>query len=100
MAANSWKVGDTLCITGSGTGRKEHEFVTIAGINGTSITLSETLSYLHYGAASALDTNLRTVDMRSSVAHITRNIRFTCNEVDNWGGRILVTKFFDYANFI
>jgi hypothetical protein len=38
--------------------------------------------------------------MRATVAHLTRNIRIVCQEVDNWGGRVLVTKFFDFANLI
>jgi len=36
--------------------------------------------------------------MRTPVGHLTRKIRFICDEVDNWGGRILVTKFYDFAN--
>jgi len=38
--------------------------------------------------------------MRAPIAHLSRNIRIVCQEVDNWGGRVLVTKFYDYNNNI
>lgn len=98
-SAAGWKVGDLLCVGGSESGYSEHEFVTITAISGESVTLGETLAFLHYGAAAPTHTNKGIIDMRANVAHLTRNIRFTCEEVDNWGGRVLVTKFFDYANF-
>lgn len=74
--------------------------MTIVSINGTTIGLSDNLAYLHYGAPQKSFVRLGEIDMRAPVGHITRNIRFTCDEVDNWGGRVLITKFFDYANFL
>jgi hypothetical protein len=36
--------------------------------------------------------------MRAAVGHLSRNIRFKAEEKDNWGGRLLVTKFTDFVN--
>ena len=98
-----WKVGDSLMITSSrphkaqgasGTAAKgnnggagTYEYHTIANIsddahsNGTLVTLVEPLSQSHIGEKYNLTTaqrghaNISVVDMRSAVAHITRNVR-------------------------
>jgi hypothetical protein len=51
------------------------------------------LKFFHYGKASANITEKGTIDMRAAVGHLSRNIKFIAEEVDNWGGRILVTSF-------
>jgi len=52
LAASDWAVGDQLVISPSEFGIAESEYVKIAAISGTTITLEQNLSYFHYGSAS------------------------------------------------
>ena len=98
-----WKVGDSIMITSSrphkaqsasGTSAKgnnggagTYEYHTIANLsgdarsNGTRVTLFEPLSQSHIGekynltVAQQGHANISVVDMRSAVAHLTRNVR-------------------------
>ena len=93
--AVDWKVDDQLIIAPSYSGRKEDEKVTITAISGTTITFTPALQYEHYGAAgTTLSNNYGTLDARSAVGHITRNIKISAGaDPNNWGCRVLVYSY-------
>ena len=90
--ANDWMVGDKLVIAPSYSGRTEDEEVTITAISGTTIDFTPALSYEHYGAAgTTLSNQFGTLDARSAVGHLNRNIKITSGADSNgWGCRVLV----------
>lgn len=83
-----WEVGDTLVLTGTRySGWKwdndilavryhgtEDEVVTIAAINGTTVSLDETLEFDHLAPRP---------DLKASVANFSRNVRFSTANGDS-----------------
>lgn len=95
-SSNGWKIGDQLVISPSFTTASQHEKVTITGINGTTITFTPALAYLHYGASSATITNsIGTLDTRAGVGHLSRNIKIVSGNDAGWGFHLLAYGFID-----
>ena len=95
LQADDWKVGDSIVIAPSYAGMTEFEEVTITAISGTTISFSEPLVFEHYGAPGTTLTNsVGTLDARSAVGHLTRNIKISAGpDANNWGCRVLVYGF-------
>lgn len=78
-----WQVGEQIVVTSSdfyqnsnGLDRQTEERV-VAGISGTTVTLNQPLSYMHYGQAQQFaDANNqpRTLESRAEVIRLNRNI--------------------------
>ena len=90
-----WAVNDELGIAPSGRNYEERDFAVIQSINGNNVTLQEPLQYTHYGAASINSGESSTIDIRTEVVHLTRNIKVQGSNVDRWGGHIVTAHNLD-----
>ncbi|WP_254763420.1 G8 domain-containing protein [Natrinema marinum] len=61
-----WRSGDTLVVAGVNPDRNEDERVTVAGVDGTTVELEDSLEYDHVPPRT---------DLRTYVAHLERPIR-------------------------
>lgn len=94
--ASGWKAGNQLVIGASYAGTDECENATITSINGNTITFTPPLVYEHYGDTSTTISNsVGTLDARSAVGLLSRNIRITKGpDTNGWGCRVLVYSFY------
>jgi hypothetical protein len=94
--ATGWAVGDTLVLGPSFSTYSEFESVTITGINSTTILFSPALSYTHYGDSKiTISVDAGTLDARTCVGHINRNIKFISGADSNYGYTVMVYGYFD-----
>ena len=85
-SATGWKVGDELGISPSFTATNEYEKVTITAINGLNITFTPALKYAHFGDTNpTIVKTYGTLDMRTGVAHLSRNIKIVAGNDTTWG---------------
>ena len=59
------------------------------------VTLDAPLLYYHWGAGESTAGEYNGVDMRGEVILLTRNIKIQGEDVDGWGGQILVSDYFE-----
>lgn len=92
-------VGDRIHITATEFDFNHGEIHEIASIDDENLTveLTEEIEFLHYGSDTVLETRIRDVDMRAVVSRVTRDITIQKDEED-WGCRVLTTKFDSYPN--
>jgi len=55
------------------------------------ITLQSNLDYYHWGQAESTGANFDGVDMRGEVLLMTRNVKIDAEDIESWGGQIVVT---------
>ena len=84
-----WEVGDELGIAPSGRDYTQRDFAVISNIIGKNITLTDSLSYKHYGSANQADADSGTIDVRAEVLHLTRNIKVQGTNEDKWGAHVV-----------
>jgi len=97
-AKRGWSVGDQLAISPSYKNRKEYEIVTIASISGNDITLSENLTFNHYGSTNTTSvisniSSIPSLDTRARVTHMTRNVKITAGPDTDWGFSLVVYSY-------
>lgn len=81
-----WNVGDEIGIASSFNNAKQFEKVTITGINLTTVTFTPALQFSHYGAVNpTIVKSYGTLDMRTAVGHLTRNIKIVAGNDTTWG---------------
>ncbi|KAM3144741.1 hypothetical protein pb186bvf_003050 [Paramecium bursaria] len=92
-----WNVGDQIVISPSGSDPIQYETRLITSILDNTIKLNAPLLYDHFGAPTETIINsIGVLDMRSSVGHLTRNIKIQAGpDSTNLGFRILVYQFDD-----
>lgn len=73
--STGWAVGSDIVITSTGSSYYEQEYKKITGISGNTITLDSALAYDHYGDTSRITGINGDLDMRATVALMTRNIQ-------------------------
>jgi hypothetical protein len=84
--STGWKVGDEIGIAPSFMAPKEFEKVTITGINRSTISFTPALQYSHFGDVNpTIVKPYGTLDMRTAVGHLTRNIKIVAGSNDTWG---------------
>lgn len=85
-----------MVIGASYAGTDECENVTITSINGNTITFTPPLVYEHYGdTTTTISNSVATLDTRSAVGLLSRNIRITKGpDANGWGCRVLVYSFY------
>lgn len=79
----------------------EYERVTITAISSTSklVTFTPALAYTHYGADSVTISNsIGELDTRSTVGHVTRNIKVVSGADSGWGYTLVVYQMWDNLN--
>lgn len=96
-STSDWAVGDTLAISPSFSNYKQYEKVTIQGFNSDgSVLLSAPLQYTHYGSPYlTINNTFGTLDTRTRVAHLNRNIQIVPGPDVNWGFTVIVYGFMD-----
>lgn len=72
---SGWALGDTIVLAPSFNNGYQYEEAIIEDINMNTITLRTTLNYTHYGEAAKSTTSIGDLDMRTTVGHLSRNIR-------------------------
>lgn len=93
-----WKVGDEIVIAPSEFSPHEFEARTIKQINNGIITFDQPLEFYHFGANDITKTTpYGSIDMRTEVGLLTRNIIIEGTDIDNWGGRIYVGEIYNTA---
>jgi hypothetical protein len=92
-----WAVGDQLVLSSSFSSRTEHERVTIQSLNAEgSVTLTANLQFTHYGASSiTINNTFGTLDTRTRVGHLSRNIKIVAGPDAGWGFSLLVYGYLD-----
>lgn len=75
----------------------EYEKVTISAINtDESLTLTSPLQFTHYGASSlTINNQLGTLDARTRVGHVNRNIKILPGPDAGWGFSVIVYGYKD-----
>ena len=68
--------------------------MTIAEVIGSKLVLTEPLLYYHFGGGDT-SSMYNGVDTRGEVYLLTRNIKIRGEDLDNWGGQVLVTDMFE-----
>ncbi|MEO7987772.1 MAG: G8 domain-containing protein [Gemmatimonadales bacterium] len=68
----NWRVGDRLVVASTDFDPTRAEVVTIQGIGGTGVSLTQPLLYSHYGQVQTYEG--KTVDERAEVGLLTRNV--------------------------
>jgi hypothetical protein len=96
-SSTDWNVGDTLVLSPSNSIYSEFEKVTIQSINADgSFTLTTPLAYNHYGSSSlTINNNYGTLDARTQVGHVNRNIQIVPGPEAGWGFTVYVYGFLD-----
>jgi hypothetical protein len=96
-SSTGWTVGDQLVLTPSFSKATEHETAIIQSINSDgTITLTSALQYTHYGAGSVtISNNYGTLDTRTRVGHLSRNIKILPGPDAGWGFTVIIYGFMD-----
>ncbi|MEL6802336.1 MAG: G8 domain-containing protein, partial [Bacteroidota bacterium] len=91
----TWKPGDRVVLGSSSTEFDEFEMVTVSENDFKGkITLTSGLKYFHFGSTQPFTTSRGVIDMRSTVASFTRNVKIVSKDLDtstNYGG-VLISK--------
>jgi hypothetical protein len=71
--------------------------VTITGVNfNGSISLAAPLAHTHYGSSSlTINNNYGTLDTRTQVGHVSRNIQIVPGPDSAWGFTVIVYGYMD-----
>ena len=100
-SSKDWQVGDTLVIAPSfGYTVQQHETRTINSINADgTITLNAPLTYTHFGDSSnTISNHYGTLDARTRVGHVNRNIKIVPGPDATWGYSVTVYGYKDTNN--
>jgi|GEM_PF-7064275 len=95
--ATGWEVGDVIALASTDYDLNQAEVRTIEAISndGRDIQLSEPLEFMHYGSIDRYYNDERhwDLDMRGEVGLLSRDVRFTGNEIagdTRYGGHTMV----------
>jgi hypothetical protein len=86
LDADQWQVGDQIVLASTDYNPRQAETRHIAAISGNTITLDESLEYMHFGEVTY------GIDERGEVGLLTRNIKIQASEDANesyFGGHIM-----------
>lgn len=92
---HNWAVGDKIFLAASTIAYKHSEYRTITEVIGGLVTLDEPLNHYHWGAGSSTAPEYNGVDMRTEVILLSRNILIQGEDLDGWGGQIIVSDTFE-----
>jgi hypothetical protein len=70
-----WQIGEEIIVAPSSHDAREYDLRTISAISGQQITLSQPLSYAHWGTLQTYAG--KTLDQRAAVANLRRSIQIT-----------------------
>ena len=92
-----WTAGDQIYIAPTALQYHHSDYRTISAYNTNTgeVTLDSALTYYHWGAAASTATDYDGVDMRGEVTLLTRNIQILGEDVDGWGGQLLVSDYYE-----
>jgi hypothetical protein len=73
--------------------------VKITAISGNTVTFTPALLYDHFGDDNpTIVKSFGTLDTRASVAHLTRNIKFTTGPSNDWGFTFIQFGYYDFID--
>lgn len=94
-----WAVGDDIVIASSSMDPNEVEYAKIkTKTDARAFELTTALLYDHYGSANSISTQYGTLDMRTEVGVLTRNIKIIGANDSDWGCRVLTARYQVYDN--
>jgi len=70
-------MNDILLLSPSEGVENQFEYVTIQFIFGLELILYEKIKFFHYGSEYIIESELGDIDMRTSVGHLSRNIKIS-----------------------
>ena len=93
-----WTTGAEIIIAPTGFEPMEKEKMTIASIDGNTITLNDTLQFTHLGSEYSLEDGSRSWNISAEVGLLSRNIKIIGQSYpeigeEQFGARVLVSKF-------
>ena len=91
---HGWEVGDEIFLAPTAMQAHHSDYMTVSEVLGSKITFTKPLKYYHFGGADTSDM-YNGVDTRCEVMLLTRNIKILGEDLDNWGGQVLVTDLFE-----
>lgn len=74
--------------------QRDHiDYRTIESYDATTgeVTVTDPLSFYHWGQSSSTGSNYNGVDMRGEVTLLSRNVRIMGEASNHWGGQIVIT---------
>lgn len=93
-AQSGWKIGDSLALYPSFSNPEEYEEVKITGFNSDGSINVTRLKYTHFGASSiTVSSAYGSLDARTRVGHLSRNIKITSGPNYSWGFELYVYKY-------
>lgn len=73
--------------------------ITAINLSNKQVTFTPALKYNHYGANSVTISNsVGSLDTRTTVGHVTRNIKFVSGPDNGWGYTIYVYQMWEGTN--
>lgn len=96
--STAWKVGDEIVIAPTSYDAREEEKVTIQSIDGSVVTFTPALSFIHTGVIETMDNGLH---MAAEVIHLSRNIKINglTDSENMFGGRVVVVRSDDGSTY-
>jgi len=92
-----WKTGDEIYLAPTAMQNEHSDYRTIVDYDEESgiVKLNKPLQFYHWGAPLSTAAEYNGVDMRGEVVLLSRNVKIRGEDVDSWGGQVLVTDFFE-----
>jgi len=87
-----WVAGDRIVLLPTSYTRHQKDDVFIESYDNVTgaLTINSTLQHYHWGQAESTAADYNGVDVRGEVALLTRNVKVVGEDVESWGGHILV----------
>lgn len=99
---SDWVQYDTIVLSPSFSTYSQYEtkYITAVNVDG-SLTLDSPLAYTHYGAASlTIDNTHGTLDTRTRVGHVNRNVRIVAGPDAGWGFTVIVYGYYETMDIL
>lgn len=91
-AGLDWVAGDRIVLLPTGYTRHMKDDVFISSYDNTTgkLKINSTLNHYHWGAAQSTAPDYNGIDTRGDVVLLTRNVKIVGEDIESWGGNILV----------
>ena len=90
-----WQRGDKIYIAPTAMQYDHDDYAIVLEYKAGLVKLDRMLKYYHWGDGESTARDYNGVDMRGEVILLNRNIRVQGEDVDGWGGQLLVTDYFE-----
>lgn len=92
-----WKAGEKIALADTSYHAMASEYREIASYDSATgdLVITESLEYYHWGSGESTEEDFGK-DMRGEVALLTRNIIIAGEDIESWGGQIVVGDVLDF----